>query len=106
MGMRILLLSCFLFSEVVIANILPQLPWERVNISIDGRRVFVKGEKDFFKKTVDKKFICVKLDTWREFDCPIDAAFWLFNPVLTTNSHFGDTEYKKTLKSWLTLQKK
>lgn len=104
--MRILLLSTFLFAQTVIANILPELPWDRISIVVDGKTEKVTSENDFFEKTVDKSVKYAKLDAVKEFDCPIDALFWLFHSKLTTNSHYGDSEFKKLIKSCLISRKK
>lgn len=104
--MKILLLSTFLFAQTVIANILPELPWGRISIIVDGKVEKVNSEIEFFEKTFDKSVKYAKLDVVKDFECPVDALFWLFHSQLTTNSHYGDKEFKKLIKSCLISKKK
>lgn len=75
------------------------LNWNSVCASIAGEIQIVDNEKQFIDLFGNQSVLITKGEIERTFDCPVEAAFWIFKNELSTSSHFGDTELKKAIKS-------
>jgi len=98
----VLPLICFLSIEAreQSYNVFPKsLSWENIVAYKDSEMHFAYSEQEFIELFDGRPVTLIKAETERSFDCPVDAVFWFFNNQLETNSHCGNTELKKLLKS-------